>query len=211
MEKTNKKVRALTITYEVDGGLYINLTNRCSNSCEFCIRNNGDGAYGSDSLWLSHEPTVEEIKEDIGKRDIGKYSEIVFCGYGEPTYRLDVAREIALYVKSLRADIRVRMNTNGQADIILGRETASEFEGAFDCVSISLNTPSAEKYNEICHPVYKERAYFAMLDFAEKVKKYVPDVQLSVVRQTLSEDELALCGKIADERGVKLRIRDYIS
>ena len=211
MEKENKKVRSMTITYEVDGGLYINLTNRCSNACEFCIRNNGNGAYGSNSLWLQHEPTLEEIKADIDKRDLADFTEAVFCGYGEPTYRLDVAREVALYIKSIKPDMRVRMNTNGQADIILGRECAEDFEGAFDAVSISLNTPSSEKYNEICHPVYGKRAYFAMLDFAERVKVFVPDVRLSVVRQTLSEEELLLCEKIAEERGVKLRVRDYIS
>ena len=80
--------KGMTITYEVDGGLYINITNRCSNRCEFCIRNNGDGAYGSDSLWLVREPTLEEISESVFSRELTKYKEVVFCGYGEPTYRL---------------------------------------------------------------------------------------------------------------------------
>ena len=84
--------KGMCITYEVDGNLYVNITNRCTNNCEFCIRNNGDGAYGSDSLWLEREPTKDEILASVFERDLTKYSEIVFCGYGEPTERLDVAR-----------------------------------------------------------------------------------------------------------------------
>ena len=210
MENENKKVRAMTVTYEVDGGLYINLTNRCSNRCEFCIRNNGDGAYGSESLWLEREPTLEEVKAAIAERDLSAYTEAVFCGYGEPTYRMEVAREAALYIKSLRPDMKVRMNTNGQAALILGRDAAEDFADAFDCVSVSLNTPTAEKYQALCHSVFGEAAFDAMLDFARSVSRVVPKVQLSVVRQTLTEQELELCGKIADECGVTLHIRDYI-
>lgn len=201
----------MTITYEVDGGLYINLTNRCSNRCEFCIRNNADGAYGSDTLWLEREPSLDEVKDSLSKRDLGKYSEVVFCGYGEPTYRLDVAREVARYIKSIRPDMRVRMNTNGQADLILARDAAPDFEGVFDCVSISLNTPCAKKYDDLCHSVYGEAAFDAMLDFAKRVKRFVPSVQLSVVRQTLDERELEACRIIAEQTGVTLRVRDYIS
>lgn len=209
--ENGKKVRAMTVTYRVDSGLYINITNKCSNRCSFCIRNNGDGAYGSDSLWLEREPTVEEIKAAIDREDLESYTEAVFCGYGEPSYRLDAAREAALYIKSKRPDMPVRMNTNGHASLIHGRDVAPDFEGAFDTVSISLNTPSAERYQQICHSVYGEEAFSALLDFAEQVKKYVPCVLLSVVRQTLTEEELSLCEKIAEERGVHLRVREYIS
>ena len=211
MKENGKKVRAMTITYRVEGGLYINITNKCSNACSFCIRNNGDGAYGSDSLWLEREPTVDEIKAAIDKEELESYIEAVFCGYGEPSYRLDAAREVALYIKSKKADMPVRMNTNGHSDLIHGRNTAPDFKDAFDTVSISLNTPSSERYQEICNSVYGESAFSALLDFAEQVKKYVPCVMLSVVRQTLTEEELSLCKKIAEERGVYLKVREYIS
>ena len=202
--------KGLTITYEVDSGLYINITNRCSNNCEFCIRRNGDGAYGSDTLWLTREPTVEEIKSDIDTRDLSGYSEVVFCGYGEPSYRLRDAREIALYVKSKMPEMKVRINTNGHSDLILGEDTAPLYEGAFDTVSISLNTPSPERYVEICHPIHKTRAYESMLNFAKNVKKCVQNTMFSVVKETLSEDELARCKGIADECGVTLKVRTYI-
>lgn len=203
--------KAMTICYEVGDSLYLNITNRCSNRCEFCIRNNGDGAYGSDSLWLVREPSVEEILASVFSRDLTKYEEVVFCGYGEPSYRLSDAVLVAKEIKKAMPDMPVRINTNGHSDLILGTDSAKMYEGAFDTVSISLNTPNAEKYAEICHPVFQEKAYSAIIHFAKNVNKYVQNVVFSVVRQTLSEEELSECQRIADEAGVYLKIRDYIS
>ena len=202
--------KGMCITYEVDGGLYVNVTNRCSNNCTFCIRNNGDGAYGSDSLWLEREPCEEEILASVFERKLESYREIVFCGYGEPSYRLDTVTAVAKRIKARCPDMKIRINTNGQSDLILGRNTAPDYEGAFDTVSISLNTPSPEKYDEICRPVYKNKAFKAILDFAANVKNYVPCVAFSVVRQTLTEQELAQCFKIAQDVGITLRVREYI-
>ncbi len=199
----------MTITYEVDGALYINVTNRCTNNCDFCIRKNGDGAYGSDSLWLEREPTEEEILDSVFKRDLSAYREMVFCGYGEPSIRLDVIRSVALRIKE-KCPLPVRINTNGHSTLYHGYDTASAFGGAFDCVSISLNTPSPERYDEICHPV-KSGSYEAMLDFAREVKKHVPSVLLSVVKDFLTPEELDECQRIADSLGVTLKVRDYIS
>lgn len=211
MNTEKKKVRSMTVVYRVENGLYINLTNKCSNRCSFCIRNNGDGAYGSDSLWLLREPSAREVIEELEKWDIPAFSEVVFCGYGEPTYRIDTAREVALYIKAKHPKTYIRINTNGHSDLINGKETAPLFAGAFDCVSVSLNTPSADRYQEICQPVYKKDAFYALLDFAKKVKKFVPLVQFSVVRQTLTENELRECERIAEEIGVLLKVRDYIA
>ena len=202
--------KAMTITYEVDSGLYINVTNRCSNSCEFCIRKNGDGAYGSDSLWLMREPTVEEICADIDGRDLSKYSEAVFCGYGEPSYRLKEIREVALYIKEKCPTLKVRINTNGHSDLIHGCDTAPLYEGAFDTVSISLNTPNSESYVKLCHPIFKNLAFDGLQKFAKNVKNYVQNTMFSVVKETLSEEELAECKKIADDCGVTLKVRTYI-
>ena len=203
--------KAMCITYEVENGLYINITNKCTNRCEFCIRNNGDGAYGSEPLWLLREPSAEEIIASVMSRELDKYSEIVFCGYGEPSERLSVAREVALEIKRVKPDMKIRINTNGHSDLILGCDTAPMYEGAFDTVSISLNTPSAEKYVEICHPRHGIKAFDALLTFAKNVKNYVQNVQFSVVRETLTEEELALCYEIAEKCGVYLKVRTYIS
>lgn len=203
--------KGMTVTYEVDGSLYINMTNRCSNRCSFCIRNNGDGAYGSEPLWLLREPTVEEVLNSLYGRNLDSYREIVFCGYGEPSYRLDDAVYVAKELKASHPNIRIRINTNGQSDLIHGEVTAPKYAGAFDAVSISLNAASAEKYTEMCRPVYGNAAFAAIIEFAKNVKNYVQNVAFSVVRQTLSEEELRECERISRETGVNLRVRDYIS
>jgi len=210
-KNTKEKVRAMTVSYTVGNGLYVNVTNACTNSCDFCIRNNGDGAYGSDSLWLSHEPSYDEILTSILSHNLKDYAELVFCGYGEPACRLDTVRKVALRVKQLFPDIKIRINTNGQSDLIMKCNSAPVFEGAFDSVSISLNAPTREKYQAICHSVYGERAFDAMLTFAKNVKEYVPEVMFSVVREFLTEEELSLSAELAAECGISLRIRDYIS
>lgn len=199
----------MTITYIVGNNIYINLTNRCTNRCTFCIRNNGDGAYGSDSLWLEHEPSVEEVLADFEQYDMNKFDEIVFCGYGEPTMRLETLLETA---KSLKAKFRkpIRINTNGQANLIYNRDVAPLFEGLIDTMSISLNTADADSYEKLCLPVYGKQSFEALISFGKACVPYVKNVVFSVVRQTLSEDEIATCEKIAADAGVKLRIRELV-
>ncbi len=203
--------KSMCITYIVDGKLYVNVTNRCSNRCDFCIRNNDDGAYGSDSLWLEREPTVEEIKESIFSRDLTAFPELVFCGYGEPSYRLYDIRQVAFAVKEKCPKIKIRINTNGHSDLIWQKNTAPDYEGAFDIVSISLNTPNPKKYEEICHSKFGEKSHAALIEFAKNVKKYVSIVAFSVVGETLTQEEIKECKNIADRAGVTLRVRDYIS
>ena len=202
--------KSMCITYIVEDKLYVNVTNKCSNRCEFCIRNNGDGAYGSDSLWLEREPTRDEILDSIFSRDLTVFPELVFCGYGEPTYRLDDIIYVAKAVKERHPEMKIRINTNGHSDLIQGRNTAPDYEGVIDIVSISLNTPSAERYQQICHSIYGEESFEALLRFASEVKHYVPTVMLSAVKETLTPDEIEQCRMICSDLGVTLRLRDYI-
>ena len=201
----------MCITYEVGAALYVNVTNRCTNRCDFCIRNNGDGAYGSDSLWLTREPTAEEIISAVTASLADKHTELVFCGYGEPSIRLPAIKEAVLALRKKGVTVPVRINTNGHSDLIFGTDSTEYYRGVFDAVSISLNAPTPEKYEEICHPVYKEITLDAILLFAKNVKKCVPNTYFSVVRQTISDSELAQCKKIASELGIPLRVREYIS
>lgn len=209
--KSEGITKSMTVTYEVGDGLYINLTNGCTNRCDFCIRNNGDGAYGSDSLWLEREPTEQEVLESVFSRDLSSYSEVVFCGYGEPSLRLDVARRVALAIKEKYPTMPVRINTNGQSDLIFKRDTAKDYEGAFDTVSISLNAPTAEKYQDICHSVFGEETLDSIIKFAENVKKYVQNTAFSVVGDFLSAEDIEKCHEISEKTGVALRVREYIS
>lgn len=196
------------IAYPIGGGLYVNLTNRCTNSCSFCVRTTTDFAMGYD-LWLEKEPTVEEAVGDILKKGVDKYGELVFCGYGEPTERFDDMKEIIRRVRKL-SPVKVRLNTNGHANLIAGRDVTAEMKGLVDVVSISLNAPDAEKYNEICRSQYGEEGFYAMLDFAQKAKRYVPEVVLSVV-DVMAEADIEKCRAIARRAGVGFRVRELIT
>ena len=198
----------MTITYEVGNGLYVNTTNRCSNACEFCVRATVESYYGD--LWLEHEPTVDEICESILARDLSKYTEIVFCGYGEPTERIDDILAVARRVKAV-CDLPIRINTNGQGSMIAERDITPELAGLIDVVSISLNTADAESYQAICHSRFGTAAYQGLLDFAKAAKRYVPKVVLSVVDTTIPDAEIEACRKIAENCGVTLRVREFIS
>ena len=197
----------MIITYETGSGLYVNLTNRCSNACDFCVRSYGNTIYGN--LWLEREPTVEEIKESIFARDRAKYTEIVFCGYGEPTERLADICEICREIRK-RSDISIRINTNGHSDLINGRDTAADFAGLFDVVSISLNTSDPKIYKEMCRPKFGGGSHMALIDFAANVKNYVPRVVLSVVDTTITPEDIEMCRGIAEDIGVEFRLREFI-
>ncbi len=200
--------KEMTILYEVHNNLYVNITNRCSSACVFCLRNNRDRMENSGSLWLEREPSVEEVKKEFEKFDLERYGEVVFCGFGEPTERIDDLVKLAGYVKE-KYGKSIRVNTNGQGSLINEKDIAPMFEGVVDTISISLNTPNEEKYNEIVRSVFGNKAYKAMLDFVREVKKYVPNVVLSTVDTTITKDEESQCQKICDELGVTYRIRPY--
>lgn len=200
----------MTITYELGDALYVNVTNRCSNDCIFCVRNNHDDVNGKDNLWLDHEPTVEEIKEDFKTRDLSKYSSIVFCGYGEPLMRFDDCIEIARWLKKQHPNLPIRINTNGQANMIEKRDVTPLFEGLIDTVSISLNASNAKRYDEICQSVFGEAAFEGIQEFARLAKRFVPKVIFSIVDHDISKEEIEICRIIAENCGVDFRIREYI-
>ena len=197
---------AMNIAYKYQNSLYVNLTNRCTNKCKFCIRFTPSGVDQID-LWLEHEPSVEEIIDALNKANFMDYPEVVICGYGEPLLRIDEVLEVARYLKS-KKDIKIRVNTNGHANRYAGRDVTPEMKGLIDTVSISLNAENAEKYQEICICDYGEEGFYEMLDFARKAKEYVPEVVLSVV-DVIGEDAIEKCRKIAEDVGVTYRVREY--
>ena len=124
--------------------------------------------------------------------------------------RLDVCRAVALEVKKRYPSIKTRINTNGQSDLIFGKNTAQMYRDAFDTVSISLNSATADGYSDMCRPVYGKTAFDSILTFAKNVNNCVHNVAFTVVREFLAEGELELCYKIAEDTGVPLRVRTYI-
>lgn len=198
----------MTVTYPVKNGIYVNMTNRCPCSCTFCLRRNAEGVQGSDSLWLDREPEIREICESIDAWDLTKYDELVFCGYGEPTERLDDMLKVAAYVKS-KSDISIRLNTNGLADLICGERTAPRLAGLIDTVSVSLNASSKEEYFRTVRPKFGMDSYDAMLRFTKDCTNYVPNVVMTVVDVVTSKEEQEKCRRICESAGATLRVRAY--
>ena len=200
---------AMTILYPVGQHLYVNLTNKCPCACTFCIRQNGDGAYGSDSLWLEHDPDLDEIKAAFAKWDLSQFTELVFCGYGEPTEALPMLLQTAAYAKTLPGCPPIRLNTNGLSDLIHGEPTASQFAGLLDTVSISLNAGTEKEYMAVTRPKW-DNAFEAMQKFALDCKKYVPKVMFTVV-DVIPQSEIEAAQAVADRLGIPLRVRKYDS
>ena len=202
--------KGFTITYAYGDNLYVNPTNRCNYNCEFCLRKNGnDGSIYTHNLWLEREPTREEMLESIESHDLSRFKQLVFVGFGEPSYRIDDICWVIDRMKEHGTKIYTRMDTNGTGCLIHGRDICPEFEGRFDMVSISLNTDTTEKFNALCHPV-QENAYEAMKAFAKEIQKYVPTVMMTVV-DTIPAEEIEACRKICEEEiGAIYRVREYI-
>ena len=208
--------KGMTIIYPEYNGLYINLTNRCPCACTFCIRQKAAGAEfeNVDTLWLEREPTAQEviaaIKEETKQERFNDYKEFVFCGYGEPTEALDVLLEVADFLKTNYA-LPVRINTNGLADLINKKPVAPLLAGKIDVLSISLNSSNPEIYEKTIRPVFKEKAFPAMLAFAQEAKKYVPKVILTTVATTISKEDEEECTRLCERLGVTHRIRRFVA
>lgn len=198
----------MVILYEYGSNLYVNLTNKCPCRCTFCLRQGRDEMDGSGSLWLEREPSAAEVIDEFKKFDMTRYGELVFCGFGEPTERLDVLLEVADYVKA-NYDIPVRVNTNGLSDLINAADTAPLFKGRADVISISLNTPDRDEYFRLTRNKFGPEAFDALLRFAGRVKDYVPEVVLTTVGTTITTEQEERCREICKNLGVKYRIRPF--
>ena len=200
----------MTILYKFDGKLYANITNQCPCSCTFCIRKNSDSVGENDSLWLEHEPSFEEIKEAFDIFDKTGIGEFVFCGYGEPMMRSDILLKTAEYVKET-SGMKIRINTNGLVSLMDPDFDIARLKYKIDSVSISLNSSDPDKYLLITNSKYGLPSYNSMLNFALRVKEYVPEVVFTIVDCGLSEDEIEKCRERATDCGVPLRIRHYVT
>ena len=175
----------MTILYKVHNNLYVNLTNKCPCSCTFCLRQTMDHVGESDSLWLTREPEYEEII-------------------------IDILLQVARYFKETYHK-PIRINTNGLGNLVNCRDIAPDFKGLIDTVSISLNTPNADRYHELVRSRFGDQSFQAMLDFAKECTQYVPHVVMTTVDTTLSKEEESQCQAICDQLGVTYRIRPWES
>jgi len=212
------KPKEYAYIYGDAGRLYLNVTNRCTNRCSFCIRNGTQGLGGA-VLWGGEEPDFEKLQSAVLARgSLERFREIVWCGYGEPTFRLSLIRQAASWLRSGGATIR--LNTNGHACLIHGRDVLVELAEAVDHVSVSLNAPDRRRYVELCRPdpgtypspagcgAPEDLAWEAMIDFASRAPEHFKSVQASVVGAVLEDEEIESCRKLAHSLGItQFRVR----
>ena len=198
-----------SITYEFEKNLYVNMTNQCPNSCDFCLRKNSSGSLYAENLWYKGgEPSKEEIWAELQGRDLNRYHEIVFCGYGEPACRWDDMMWLCDRLKEHGSHF-IRINTNGLADLITGKQAGLELDGRVDAVSVSLNASTPEGYDRLCHSRFGLEALPAILRFTGCAVLNVPHVRMTVV-STLPQEELENCRRVCETVGADFHIREYI-
>ena len=203
-----------TITYEYHGSLYINMTNKCPNRCDFCLRNNSSGSIYADNLWYEGaEPTKEVMLENISTRNLDDYKQVVFCGYGEPTCRLDDLLWLAGKIKE-KGNYSIRINTNGMSDLINHKgkfDSVERMKGLINVLSVSLNSDTAEGYDAICHPSFGPSAYDEILAFTKRAvdSGCFDDVVMTVV-SNMDPVVIENCRKICENIGASWRVREYI-
>jgi len=195
----------MAIVYRYGHNLYINLTNRCPCDCTFCYRNLNDGIGDAENLWLEREPEADEVVDAVSEYDLDEIKEIVYCGYGEPTERLEVLLESAKVLKE-RTGKKIRLDTNGLGSVINGKDILPALGEVLDSISVSLNASCSEEYDELCRPEVED-AYGHILVFIMNAKQYIPHVAVSVVGGTISDNSMRICQEYADEVGVKFRVR----
>ncbi len=208
-QRTENPGKKDTYVYVLDGNLYLNLTNKCSNACDFCVRNERTSYYGN-YLWLTKgEPTAEKVIAAINALgDLSRFKEAVFCGFGEPTYRMAEMLEICEYLHE--KGLSTRLNTNGQGNLINKRDIIPELKGKIDLVNVSLNASCYEKYQKICRSQFREAGFDGMVEFAKGCKRNGVNVRFSIV-DCIGEEEVEACKALASSVNVPLYIRDYIT
>lgn len=189
------------LSYVIGDSLYLNITDRCTLECTFCPKTQGILQVHEYDLTLDHRPSSQEIIAAID--DPAAYQEVVFCGYGEPTLRLKVLLEVAKYIKAHGG--RVRVNTDGLANLANKRNVLPELAECVDALSISLNAQNAEVYDRHCQPALAG-SFEQMLDFVAEAPHYIPDVTATAI-DGLEGVDIAACRELAEARGVKFRRR----
>jgi TatD DNase family protein len=194
---------SVRISYMIRNSLYLNLTNRCTNDCVFCAKRHDFHVKGH-LLQLADEPTVQAVLDEVG--DPTAYDEVVFCGFGEPLLRLEEVKAIARALKDRGATIRV--NTDGLASLVHGRNVLPELSGLVDALSVSMNAGDAESYARICPNSYGAASFPALLDFLREAPKYVPSVTATAVALP-GLDTDAVARLAASIPGIAFRLRPY--
>lgn len=190
--------------------VYVNLTNACTNSCVFCLREQKDDVCGA-KMWHDDNYKLEDIIEQF-KNFTPTPKEVVFCGYGEPFLKKDMMKAFCEYLRKNHPDIKIRVNTNGHANAIYKTDVAEEFKELIDFASVSLNASNSDEYDEICNPKI-ENAYEEVKAFIKSCKKAGIEVAASIVTGFDDKHDINVleCEKIAKNLGADFRNREFIT
>ncbi len=188
--------------YGLHGNCYLNLTNRCTLRCRFCPKFNGLWQVQGYPLRLHSEPDVDTLVAAVG--DPCAWKEVVFCGLGESTLRLDTLLETARRLRE--SGVRLRLNTDGLANQVHGRDVIPQLATVFDALSVSLNAQNAAVYALHCRP-QSEDAYPAVIDFLRRAADHIPSVTATAI-DGLAGVDVDACADIAAGIGVAFRRRE---
>ena len=198
------------LVYLLDGKVYINLTNSCTNNCVFCIRDIKDDVVGANLFLNTENVKAEDVIEQLENIHDKLSSEIIFCGYGEPMLKLEVIKKVAKYIKEKYPNTILRINTNGHANLVYKRNVLPELKGLIDKFSVSLNAENEEVYNRISVPNV-DNAYESVKDFIRESVKLGFDTTATIVTNYKGYDvDMPKCVEITKELGAKFRERPWI-
>lgn len=204
--RKSNKFKSVSIVYPFKGNLYLNITNRCTMRCKYCIKHKWKWNFRGYNLRLNHEPSAEEVMEAIEKFKDKNFNEVVFCGYGEPLMRLDIIKKVSKLLKQKKYIVRI--NTNGHGNLIYKKNICPELKGIIDKISISLNGHNADLYYQLHKPKYGKKTFYKVIDFIKECKKYIPHVTITTVEHP--DIDIEECRKIAQKLKVDFIVRPYL-
>ena len=142
-----------------------------------------------------------------GFGDLSRFKEVVFCGFGEPTYK--VAEMVALCDFFHEKGLKTRLNTNGQGNLINKRDIVPDLKDKIDFVNISLNASCVEKYQPMYRSQFGESGFSGMIEFAKLCRKNEIACRFSIV-DCIGEEEVEACRRLAESVRIPLYVRKYI-
>lgn len=190
-----------TFAYPINENLYLNVTDRCTLRCAFCPKHSDKARVRNYDLALETRPSAADIIAAVG--DPAKYRQVVFCGFGEPTLRLKLLIEVSDYIKQRGG--RVRVNTDGLANLVHKRNILPELSGRVDAISVSVNAQNQALYDRHCRPALAG-SFQAMLDFLEQAPRYISEVTATAI-DGLPGVDINDCRQLAEQRGAVFRRR----
>lgn len=214
---TNMENTPAKIVYRFGEGVYLNITNRCPNLCTFCIKTKWKMNFHENNLNLAgNEPTAAAVVAALEKElPKAPFKEVVFCGYGEPTMRLDVLLFVAQTLKGWMAQakyppFKIRLNTNGLGNLINHKDIVPALVKVVDRVNISLNAQDEKTWRGLVRPEAEyQNGYEDVVEFIRLcVQAGFERVVASCVDKTGAD--VNAVRQVAQKAGAEFYVRSFL-